>query len=83
VKATYCEVNGEGRMIFKSPKTDDGTKNSAKGPLKVLAGDSGKLVLVDEVPWHEIHNGLLEDVFWDGDLMRDTSLHDIRTRVHA
>lgn len=31
MKATWCQVNGEGREIFKDPKTDDGTKKSLKG----------------------------------------------------
>ncbi|MGJ8733656.1 MAG: nicotinate phosphoribosyltransferase, partial [Cellulophaga sp.] len=35
MKATYGEVNGEGREIFKDPITDDGTKKSAKGLLKI------------------------------------------------
>jgi nicotinamide phosphoribosyltransferase len=36
MKATYCEVNGEAREIFKDPITDDGTKRSAKGLLQVF-----------------------------------------------
>lgn len=43
VKATYGEVNGEGREIFKDPKTDDGTKKSARGLLRVVDG-----VLLDQ-----------------------------------
>ena len=35
MKATYGEVNGEGRAIFKDPITDDGTKKSAKGLMKI------------------------------------------------
>ena len=30
MKATYVELNGEGREIFKDPITDDGVKKSAK-----------------------------------------------------
>jgi nicotinamide phosphoribosyltransferase len=36
MKATYGEVNGESIEIFKDPKTDSGTKKSAKGLLKVV-----------------------------------------------
>ncbi len=39
VKATYGEVKGKGREIFKDPATDNGTKKSAKGLLKVVAGE--------------------------------------------
>ena len=35
MKATYGEVNGEGREIYKDPITDDGTKKSAKGLIKI------------------------------------------------
>lgn len=46
VKATYGEVNGEGRMIFKAPKTDSGAKHSARGCVDVeFVG--GEYVLVD------------------------------------
>lgn len=30
MKATWCQVNGEGREIFKDPKTDGGVKKSLK-----------------------------------------------------
>ena len=35
MKATYGEVDGEGREIFKDPITDDGTKKSARGLVKI------------------------------------------------
>ena len=35
VKATYAVVNGEERMLFKNPKTDDGTKRSQRGRIVV------------------------------------------------
>lgn len=35
VKATYAVVNGEERMLFKDPKTDDGTKRSQRGRVAV------------------------------------------------
>ena len=35
MKATYGEVNGAGREIYKDPVTDDGTKKSAKGLIKI------------------------------------------------
>jgi nicotinamide phosphoribosyltransferase len=49
MKATYVEVNGEGREIFKNPITDDGTKKSAKGLLYVHKNDLGEYVLIDQV----------------------------------
>lgn len=36
VKATAATVNGEQRMLFKDPKTDDGTKRSQRGRVIVV-----------------------------------------------
>ena len=35
VKATYAVVNGEERLLFKDPKTNDGTKRSQRGRIVV------------------------------------------------
>lgn len=48
MKATYGEVNGVGRMIFKEPKTDSGLKRSARGLLRVERDDNGDYQLFDE-----------------------------------
>ncbi|MEO1260838.1 MAG: nicotinate phosphoribosyltransferase [Bacteroidota bacterium] len=82
MKATYGEVNGEGRNIFKDPKTDDGTKKSAKGLLQVKMGEHG-YQLTDEVSWKEERQGALEEVFRDGELLREERLEEIRMRLHA
>lgn len=69
MKATYCEVNGEGRNIYKDPITDDGTKRSAKGLLKVIRdGDSYKLL--QEQTWKQFHSddNELKLVFKDGEI---------------
>lgn len=84
MKATYCEVNDNGEIkripIYKQPKTDDGTKKSAKGLLMVeRIGD--KYSLRDECCWKEERRGCLETVFKDGKLLIETSLKEIRNRV--
>lgn len=80
MKATYGEVNGQGREIFKNPITDDGTKKSAKGLLRIdLKGD--EYVLVDQVAWEEERGGELKEVFRDGVLLIDHSLAEIRARI--
>jgi nicotinamide phosphoribosyltransferase len=80
----------ESREIFKAPITDDGTKKSAKGLLKVqevLVPDSlGKLhhstyVLKDQVSKEEEEQGALKTVFKDGLFLRQYSLSDIRNRL--
>lgn len=60
VKATYGIVNGEPREIFKDPKTDSGTKKSARGLLRV----NPDLTLTDQVSINEaFDNSMLKVVF--------------------
>jgi nicotinamide phosphoribosyltransferase len=80
MKATYGEVNGEGRAIFKDPITDDGTKKSAKGLMKIDLVD-GVYQLTDNVSWEEERKGELKEVFRDGKLLIDQSLAEIRNNV--
>ena len=80
VKATWGQVNGEAREIFKDPKTDTGFKKSAKGLLKVYEED-GVLKLKDQCTPQEETESLLEVVFRDGKLIRNESLSEIRSRV--
>lgn len=82
MKATYGEVSGIGRDIFKDPKTDDGTKKSAKGLMQVYRDTAtGKLKLKDQCTWPEEAEGELKTVFKDGKLTVDLSLREIRERV--
>jgi nicotinamide phosphoribosyltransferase len=81
MKATYGEVNGIGRAIFKDPKTDNGTKKSAKGLMKVIKNNAGKYELIDDVTWKEEAEGELKTVFRDGTLMKDWTLNEIRNRL--
>jgi len=82
MKATYGEVNGIGRDIFKDPKTDDGTKKSAKGLIQVYRNTTtGKLELKDQCSWEEEAQGELKTVFKDGKLIVDWTLEAIRDRV--
>ena len=80
MKATYGEVNGEGRAIFKDPITDDGTKKSAKGLMKIEL-EKGKYKLIDQVSWEQEKQGELKEVFRDGKLLIDHSLIEIRKQV--
>lgn len=81
VKATYGEVNGEGRAIFKDPKTDDGTKKSAKGLIRLVSDETGTTVMEDQVNWEKEGTGLLETVFKDGQLLKEQTLREIRARL--
>jgi len=59
MKATSCVVNGERRTIFKDPITDNGTKRSAKGLLRV----DENLVLHQAQTEEQANTGMLIRVF--------------------
>lgn len=80
VKSTYGEVNGEGREIYKDPKTDNGVKKSARGLLKVTIID-GVYCLVDRQPSMNETDDCMREVFRDGKLLVDDSIAAIRGRV--
>jgi nicotinamide phosphoribosyltransferase len=81
MKATYVEVNGEGREIFKDPITDDGTKKSATGLLMVTRPNDGDYQLFDKVNWNNEANGLLQTIYKDGKFQNTTTLDEIRNRL--
>lgn len=80
MKATYGEVNGEARSIYKNPITDDGTKKSAKGLIQ-LKKINNNYFMKDEVNWAEENDSELKEVFRDGRLLRDLSLSEIRDNI--
>lgn len=77
MKATYGEVNGRPVELFKTPKTDNGIKNSAKGLLRV----NEDLTLTESVSVAEEGKGLLETVFLDGKVVKTYTLQEIRDRL--
>lgn len=87
MKATYAVINGQEQLLFKDPKTDDGTKRSQRGKVAVLRNKQGEityedglnneLYAVDELQYVD----LLEHVFVDGTLVRDESLSEIRKKL--
>lgn len=81
MKATWCQIKGEGKEIFKQPKTDNGTKNSLKGLIKVEIGEDGRFVAIDQVSKKEEEKGCLTTVFQNGEIMYETSLKEIRETI--
>lgn len=80
MKATYGEVNGEAREIFKDPATDSGDKKSARGLLHVC---SHTLRLTDRVNPLEECGGALKLVFANGDFKEKYTLQEIRSRLNG
>jgi nicotinamide phosphoribosyltransferase len=81
MKATYVEVEGEGREIFKNPITDDGTKKSATGLLSVWKDDNMDIFLQDKCTWEMVKSGELQCIYLNGTFKNTTTLAEIRERL--
>lgn len=66
IKATAATVDDNYIALFKDPKTDDGTKKSAKGFITINRDENGKLVMKDQVEYMQENTGLLGSVFING-----------------
>jgi len=80
IKATSGIVDGKRREIFKNPKTDSGAKKSAQGLLRVERQD-GKLILLDRQTEEQEAQGLLQEVFLNGKIIKQVSFSEIRRRI--
>lgn len=79
VKSSWCQINGEGKIIFKEPKTAS-WKKSLKGLCKVIYKDN-KYVVQDQVTQEEENSGCLEVIFENGNIFNQRCLRDIRRNV--
>jgi nicotinamide phosphoribosyltransferase len=81
MKSTLVVIDGKEVQIFKDPVTDNGTKKSAKGGVRVVNKD-GILTYEDCLSLAETEvNTLLVDTFENGKLLVDEKFSDIRARV--
>lgn len=81
VKATYVEVDGEGRNIQKDPETDDGTKKSATGRLAVLYTADGTLYLVQEATDEQIAQSVIQPVWENGKFLKHFAYSEVRANL--
>jgi len=77
MKATWGQVDGEGRDIFKDPITDTGDKKSAAGLLRVEKTADG-FEMFDRQTTEEEKQGELKTVFEDGNLFKSVTFDEIR-----
>lgn len=77
MKATYGVIKGATIDLYKAPKTDSGTKNSAKGLLRV----EEDLSLTECCTPAQEQGGELRTVFEDGEVFNTESLSTIRARL--
>lgn len=80
VKATWAQVGDLEVDLQKTPKTDSGTKHSAKGLMRVELED-GEYVVYQEQTVEQEAEGELRVIFQDGHLLDPTSLSEIRNRL--
>jgi len=80
MKATWGQVEGENREIFKDPVTDKGDKKSAKGLLRVEKSATG-FKLFDQQSKEQEQRGELQTIFKDGRLVKRVSFDEIRERL--
>lgn len=87
-KSTACIVEGEFRELQKDPITDDGTKKSAKGLLKVVRDEDGELKLLDQQPFTDMADLLVDHdddelkiVFINGRMPNIQLMPEIRERI--
>jgi nicotinamide phosphoribosyltransferase len=94
MKATNITQNGVDIPLFKDPKTDNGTKKSAKGLLAVfeVADDTSE---ADDIEWkfvlqndagRELESGpmnALTTLFKDGEFAKHETIEEIRQRLVA
>lgn len=83
MKATNITRNGVDIPLFKDPKTDNGTKKSAKGLLAVRMrlDDTNTFVLLNNVSREYEQSGALTTLFKDGKFYKHETLEEIRNRV--
>lgn len=85
LKATYGVVNGNELLLYKDPITDDGTKKSQKGRVIVYKRDN-TLHYADGLKQDEEDGvisvtNLLQPVFLDGKILKQTNLLEVRTKL--
>lgn len=82
MKATWCQINGEGKEIFKDPKTDDGMKKSLKGLIRIDTNEAGIYYATDCVNKDKEQGGCLKTIFKDGKLIKEFTLNEIRETLY-
>lgn len=89
LKSTWCQIDGEEKLIFKDPVTDNGTKKSLVGKVVVRDFGNGELVMFDNLTSEQemMAEGkglnMLRPIFKDGKLLIDDSLSVIRERLRG
>lgn len=76
-KGAWFEADGKSYDIYKDPITDDGTKKSLRGLLKVTED----FEVIQQCTWEQESEGLLQTIYINGDFENQTTLTEIRNRI--
>ena len=76
MKASYVEVNGESRDVFKNPRTDP-SKASKRGRL-TLVSHNNEIKTIREEEFGDDMVELLETVFENGNILRQYTFDEVR-----
>lgn len=77
-KGAWFEAYGEGHNIMKDPITDDGTKKSLRGRIKVTED----FEVIEECTNEQENEGLLQVIYENGEFKNQTSLTEVRARIN-
>ena len=96
MKATWCKIKGQGKELFKDPKTAIGMpKKSLRGLLGITSlngGNTYKCWTISEEDYNKnvvsdgfgnVFKDWLQPVFKDGKLLRETTLFKIRENINS
>lgn len=78
MKATWVQINGEGKAIQKSPVTDNGLKKSATGRLAVVLNEKDEMVLIENATPAQEERSLIQPVWENGKFVKYQSLANVR-----
>lgn len=86
MKATHVVVNGKGIDIYKDPKTDNGTKKSARGRIAVVSPDEGNgaYSLVDGAEGARLEGteaDKLQVVWENGEFVKEYTFAEVRANL--
>lgn len=82
IKATFAKVGDEERELVKDPVTDQ-KKKSHKGLLALLKDPDGRYFTKDQCTADEEASSLLQTVYLDGKIVKETNFDEIRQRAAA
>lgn len=83
LKSTLAVINGDEKMIFKDPKTDDGTKKSQKGRVVVYRKADNSVALLDNLMLSQDFSAIdmLKTIYKDGKIVKEVTFGQIRENL--